>query len=114
MRADRAPAGGRGGHRGSGVRRDVPAVRARGGGRRTRPDLTPQRAAPPPGDAHRAAWAAEGLSVEEVRELTGGPLWERIEADTNRRDEPVYAVLSEAERWEFASGLGSLPDGLRG
>ncbi|GAA0984428.1 hypothetical protein GCM10009551_032630 [Nocardiopsis tropica] len=66
------------------------------------------------GDAHRAAWAAEGLSVEEVRELTGGPLWERIEADTNRRDEPVYAVLSEAERWEFASGLGSLPDGLRG
>jgi len=65
------------------------------------------------GDAHRAAWAAEGLSVDEARNLTGGPLWERIEADTNRRDEPVYAVLSASERWEFAAGLGALPDGLR-
>lgn len=62
------------------------------------------------GDAHRAAWRAAGLTVDQMQELKDGPERERIEAETNRLDEPVYQVLSETERWELLAGLGALPD----
>ncbi len=60
-------------------------------------------------DAHRAAWAAAGLTAEQVRREPPRPA---VEADTDRRDEPVYAALSPSERWEFLAVLGALPDGL--
>ncbi|WP_460497914.1 hypothetical protein [Glycomyces tarimensis] len=65
------------------------------------------------GDAHRAAWTAEGLTVEKLRELADGPLRQRIEDETDRRDAPIYEALSESERLELLAGLGTLPDGLR-
>ncbi|THV26230.1 hypothetical protein [Glycomyces paridis] len=61
-------------------------------------------------DAHRAAWADAGLTVEGIQALGAGPQRTAIEADTNRRDEPVYAVLDEAERWALLGALGSLND----
>lgn len=61
-------------------------------------------------DAHRAAWRAAGLTVAQVEALEDGPVRERIEAETNRRDEPIYQALTEAERWELLAGLGALPD----
>ncbi|WP_446218936.1 hypothetical protein [Micromonospora sp. IBHARD004] len=60
-------------------------------------------------DAHRAAWRAAGLTVEEIRALPGGPERQAIEAETDRRDEPAYAALSADERWELLAGLGALP-----
>ncbi|MGY0233350.1 hypothetical protein [Longispora urticae] len=60
------------------------------------------------GDAHRAAWAAAGLTVDGVRALADGPVRDAVEADTNRRDAPVYAALTEGERWELLAGLGAL------
>ncbi|GAA2368111.1 hypothetical protein Cme02nite_27870 [Catellatospora methionotrophica] len=63
------------------------------------------------GDAHRAAWAAAGLTLEQLRALSAADaLRLAIEQDTNRRDEPVYAVLSEAERWELLGLLAALPN----
>src|SRR5690606_32922221 len=61
------------------------------------------------GDAHRAAWRAAGLSVEQLRDLPDGPQRAAIEAETNRRDAAIFAVLDEAERLELLAGLGSLP-----
>ncbi|WP_233219535.1 hypothetical protein [Micromonospora sp. RP3T] len=61
-------------------------------------------------DAHRAAWRAAGLTAEEIRALPDGPDRAPIEADTDRRDEPAYAVLTEAERWELLAGLAALPN----
>jgi hypothetical protein len=60
-------------------------------------------------DAHRAAWAAAGLTIGEVRSLPDGPARQAIEDDTNRRDAPIYASLSDAERLELLAGLGALP-----
>ncbi|MEU8298143.1 hypothetical protein AB0C04_12775 [Micromonospora sp. NPDC048909] len=60
-------------------------------------------------DAHRAAWRAAGLTVDGVRALPDGPQRRAIEDETNRRDEPVYAVLSPQERLELLAGLGALP-----
>ncbi|MGW5670442.1 hypothetical protein [Micromonospora sp. NPDC003776] len=60
-------------------------------------------------DAHRAAWRAAGLTADEIRALPDGPERAAIEAETDRRDEPAYAVLSGAERWELLAGLGALP-----
>ncbi|GAA1415579.1 hypothetical protein [Catellatospora coxensis] len=63
------------------------------------------------GDAHRAAWAAAGLTLEQLRALSpGDPLRASIELDTNRRDEPVYDALTEAERWELLGLLAALPN----
>ncbi|GIG60976.1 hypothetical protein Lfu02_53480 [Longispora fulva] len=59
-------------------------------------------------DAHKAAWAAAGLTAAEVRELGDGPVRAAIEADTNRRDAPVYGWLTEDERLELLAGLGAL------
>ncbi|WP_412541929.1 hypothetical protein R8Z50_05105 [Longispora sp. K20-0274] len=59
-------------------------------------------------DAHKAAWAAAGLTAAEVRELGDGPVRDAIEADTNRRDAPVYECLTEDERLELLAGLGAL------
>lgn len=63
-------------------------------------------------DAHRAAWRAAGLTVDQVKELPEGPERAAIEAETNRRDEPVYVVLDADERLELLGGLGALADGL--
>ncbi|WP_262281498.1 hypothetical protein [Micromonospora sp. MA102] len=60
-------------------------------------------------DAHRAAWRAAGLTAAEIRALPEGPERAAIEAETDRRDEPAYGVLSDAERWELLAGLAALP-----
>jgi hypothetical protein len=60
-------------------------------------------------DAHRAAWAAAGLTVAEVRTLADGPVRRSIEDETNRRDDPIYAVLTADERLELLAGLAALP-----
>ncbi|GHJ56149.1 hypothetical protein Nm8I071_54560 [Nonomuraea sp. TT08I-71] len=60
-------------------------------------------------DAHRAAWRAAGLTADGIRALPDGPERAAIEAETDRRDEPAYAVLSDAERWELLGGLAALP-----
>ncbi|MFI7072010.1 hypothetical protein [Micromonospora sediminicola] len=52
---------------------------------------------------------AEALA-DGIRALPDGPERAAIEADTDRRDEPAYAVLSEAERWELLAGLAALPN----
>ncbi len=62
------------------------------------------------GDAHRAAWRAEGLTVEQVEALEDGPVRERIEAETNRLDAPIYTALTDDQRWALLAGLGALPD----
>lgn len=62
------------------------------------------------GDAHRAAWAAAGLTLAQLRALApADPLRQQIEHDTNRRDAPIYQALTEAQRWEFLSLLAALP-----
>ncbi|RKN49661.1 hypothetical protein D7223_07905 [Micromonospora endolithica] len=61
-------------------------------------------------DAHRAAWRAAGLTVDEIRALPDGPRRRAIEDDTNRRDEPIYAALTADERLELLAGLGALPN----
>jgi hypothetical protein len=64
-------------------------------------------------DAHRAAWGAAGLTVEEIQAMERGPRREAIEAETNRLDAPVYEALDEGERLVLLASLGALPDGLR-
>ncbi|MGH3741852.1 MAG: hypothetical protein ACRDT1_11025, partial [Micromonosporaceae bacterium] len=61
-------------------------------------------------DAHRAAWAAAGLTLEQLRALPpDSPRRRAIEDETNRLDEPIYGALSAFERDEFLAGLGALP-----
>jgi hypothetical protein len=60
-------------------------------------------------DAHRAAWAAAGLTLPELLALPDGPQRQAIEEETNRRDAPIYQALSEQERWEFLAILAALP-----
>jgi hypothetical protein len=60
-------------------------------------------------DAHRAAWRAAGLTAQQIRALPDGPQRQAVEDDTNRRDEPVYSVLSPDERLELLAGLAGLP-----
>ncbi|MFC4145593.1 hypothetical protein ACFO0M_04935 [Micromonospora mangrovi] len=59
--------------------------------------------------SHRAAWWAAGLTAEGVRTLPDGPQRAAIEANTDRRDEPAYAALSEVERWELLAAPAALP-----
>lgn len=62
------------------------------------------------GDAHRAAWAAAGVSLAELKELPmDSPQRRAIEEETNRLDAPIYEALSEVERWEFLAILARLP-----
>lgn len=62
------------------------------------------------GDAHRAAWAAAGLTLAQLQELPADSSLRRtIEEETNRLDEPVYDALSPREREELLAGLGALP-----
>ncbi|MEU1811472.1 hypothetical protein [Micromonospora aurantiaca (nom. illeg.)] len=61
-------------------------------------------------DAHRAAWRAAALTAEGIHALPDGPERAAIEADTDRRDGPAYAVLTEAERWGLLAGLAALPN----
>lgn len=60
-------------------------------------------------DAHRAAWAAAGPTLPELRALPDGPQRQAIENETNRRDTPIYEALTEAERWEFLAILAAMP-----
>ncbi|KUL30748.1 hypothetical protein [Actinoplanes awajinensis] len=60
-------------------------------------------------DAHRAAWQAAGLTVDQVRALPAGPERQALEDETNRRDEPIYQALDQHERLELLAGLGALP-----
>lgn len=61
-------------------------------------------------DAHRAAWKAAGLTLTQLRALPPhGPQRQAIEDETNRLDEPIYRMLSPAERDELLAGLGALP-----
>ncbi|WP_247674454.1 hypothetical protein [Micromonospora sp. C51] len=61
-------------------------------------------------DAHRAAWAAAGLTLAQLRALTPqDPQRQTIEEATNRLDEPIYQALSASERDELLAGLGALP-----
>lgn len=64
-------------------------------------------------DAHRAAWVAAGLTVEEIQALESGPEREAIEVATNRLDEPAYDALDADERLVLLASLGALNDGLR-
>ncbi|MDA1360141.1 hypothetical protein O1R50_10920 [Glycomyces luteolus] len=63
-------------------------------------------------DAHRAAWGAAGLTVEQIQALEPGPEREAIEAETNRLDAPIYEALDADERLVLLGGLGALADGL--
>lgn len=61
-------------------------------------------------DAHRTAWAAAGLRLAELLDLPpDDPRRRLVEQDTNRRDAPIYDVLTEQERWEFLALLAALP-----
>lgn len=60
-------------------------------------------------DAHRAAWQAAGLTAQQMTALPDGPERQAIEDETDRRDEPIYQVLDQAERIELLAGLGALP-----
>lgn len=59
-------------------------------------------------DAHVGAWEAAGLTGEQMRAGTEGAERDAIEAETNRRGAPPYAVLSADERLDFVAGLGAL------
>lgn len=50
-----------------------------------------------------------GTTVEEIRALEDGPVRRAIEDETDRLDEPIYAVLSADERLELLAGLAALP-----
>jgi hypothetical protein len=60
-------------------------------------------------DAHAAAWAAEGLTAQEMQALRPGELRDRIEAETNRLAAPPFETLTGTERRTFLDGLRALP-----
>ena len=61
-------------------------------------------------DAHRAAWAAAGFTRDELLAVPmEDPRRRTVEDDTNRRDVPIYAALTEQERLEFLALLAALP-----
>lgn len=60
-------------------------------------------------DAHAAAWAAEGLTADQMLTLEPSGLRDRIEAETNRLAAAPFEALSEAERSTMLTGLRLLP-----
>jgi hypothetical protein len=61
-------------------------------------------------DAHRAAWTAAGLTLDQLRALPADSTERRaVEAETDRLDSPLYQILSPGEREELLAGLGALP-----
>lgn len=61
-------------------------------------------------DAHRAAWAAAGITLDELLALPeDDPRRRVIEQDTNRRDATIYDALTGQERLEFLGLLATLP-----
>jgi len=61
-------------------------------------------------DAHRAAWAAAGITLDELLAMPlDTPERRAIEDETNRRDAPIYEALTEQERLEFLAILAALP-----
>jgi hypothetical protein len=61
------------------------------------------------GDAHADAWAAAGLTVEEVQDLGPGPERDAIEQDTNSRAKAPYDALSLEDREMLLQALRQLP-----
>lgn len=62
------------------------------------------------GDAHRAAWAAAGLTLAQLKALPpDGSQRRAVEYETDRLDAPIYEALSQPERDELLAGLGALP-----
>jgi LmbE family N-acetylglucosaminyl deacetylase len=59
-------------------------------------------------DAHAAAWQVAGLTAVEVAQLPPGPERDALEADTNERAGPPYAVLAVADRVALIADLGAL------
>jgi len=64
-------------------------------------------------DAHAAAWADAGLTVEQVQALGAGPQRDAIEAETNRRAAGPYQALDPQERDHFLHRLRQLPSAPR-
>jgi hypothetical protein len=61
-------------------------------------------------DAHRAAWAAAGLTLDQLRALAPESAARRaIEDDTDLRDAPIFSALTEHDRLEFLALIGALP-----
>ena len=61
-------------------------------------------------DAHIAAWAAAGLTAEEVQALADDdPRRAAIEDETNRRASTPYAALTAEEAGALIDGLAALP-----
>jgi hypothetical protein len=60
-------------------------------------------------DAHAAAWAAAGHTVESIVALEPGPERDAIETDTNRRAAPPYDALTPDERLRLLAALAALP-----
>ncbi len=61
-------------------------------------------------DAHRAAWQGAGVTLDQLRAMSPDrPERIAIEEETNRRDEPIYEALTEAQRWKFLAVLARLP-----
>lgn len=60
-------------------------------------------------DAHAAAWAAEGLTADQIVDLGPGVQRERIEEATNQVAAAPFAALTSAARTELLAGLGRLP-----
>ncbi|RRR98332.1 hypothetical protein [Glycomyces terrestris] len=63
-------------------------------------------------DAHRAAWRGAGLTAAGIEAMAPGVERDAIEAETNRRDAPVYEALDARERLVLLAALGALGDGL--
>jgi hypothetical protein len=60
-------------------------------------------------DAHAAAWQAAGFTAAGIRAEPPGRRRDAVEAETDRRAAPPYAVLDEGERLGFLADLAALP-----
>ncbi|HEX5494193.1 MAG TPA: hypothetical protein VFX70_06420, partial [Mycobacteriales bacterium] len=58
---------------------------------------------------HAAAWAAAGLTADQIVALPAGPARDPIEADTDRRAAAPYGSLTGPERSAWLDGLKALP-----
>jgi len=61
------------------------------------------------GDAHAGAWAAAGLTAEQMQDLGPGPERDAIERETNLRAAGPYEVLDPDDRRFLLEALRSLP-----
>jgi hypothetical protein len=61
-------------------------------------------------DAHAAAWVVAGLTAAQIVALPTGSRRDAIEADTDRRAAPPFAVLTAAQRRDLLTDLAALAD----